>query len=519
MPASSSPLRRLAPHVLGPRMPAWGVLWTANRRRALSAAVCVTGPLALGLALGRPDLGSAAALRGFTAIYGHALAYRRRAVVSAAVAVVLTASVTLGGLAGPHPYLLAGVLGALGAAATAAAAVWHVGPPGPLMVVLVAGSASALGAAPAQVGLHAGAAAGAAAFAWLVVMAAWLWDPAAPERRAVAAAEAALAAAGSAGPGTGRADAVARAVRVAAVAVAGGSHRRPPLRPRLQEVETRFLRALPSIDPAPADPEPASGTGSRPEVPLWLPTAARIGLGAWAAATLAAALDLDSPYWAATTAVAVLLGTDVRHTRARALHRVTGTLLGTAVTALLLELHLPAGATVAVVGVMLVGVELLIAHQYVLAVTLITPVALSLVHVGAPATPGGELIAVRLSETLVGIGVGLVAGLLLFPATGSRRLPSAVRATVRRALAAAGAPPGGAADRALRDALVAQHDVATAARAELFAARGADAWLRRSRQVADLGWALLGAHARQEDALAAWVAARIHHDLGPGSTG
>jgi len=46
-----------------------------------------------------------------------------------------------------------------------------------------------------------------------------------------------------------------------------------------------------------------------------------------------------------------------------------------------------------------------------------------------------------------------------------------------------------------------------------FAAPGADAWLHRSRQVADLGWALLGARAREEDALGAWVAARITSDL------
>jgi hypothetical protein len=162
---------------------------------------------------------------------------------------------------------------------------------------------------------------------------------------------------------------------------------------------------------------------------------------------------------------------------------------------------------------MLVGVELLIASQYVLAVALITPVALSLVHLGAPSTPGAELIGIRLGETLVEITVGLAAGLLLFPRTGSRRLPAAVGTTVERALQAAAAPPGGPADHALENALIAQNEVATAARAELFAAQGADAWVRLSRQVGDLGWALLGARAREEDALAAWVAARITHDL------
>jgi hypothetical protein len=46
-------------------------------------------------------------------------------------------------------------------------------------------------------------------------------------------------------------------------------------------------------------------------------------------------------------------------------------------------------------------------------------------------------------------------------------------------------------------------------------APGADLELHRSRQVADLGWALLGARARGEDALAAWVGARITSDLAP----
>ena len=64
---------------------------------------------------------------------------------------------------------------------------------------------------------------------------------------------------------------------------------------------------------------------------------------------------------------------------------------------------------------------------------------------------------------------------------------------------------------------MAQHEVDTTARAELFAVPGADAVLRRSRQVADLGWALLGARAREEDALSTWIAARVRHDLGADS--
>ena len=124
-------------------------------------------------------------------------------------------------------------------------------------------------------------------------------------------------------------------------------------------------------------------------------------------------------------------------------------------------------------------------------------------------------------STMITIELARAAALVSDPCDAStvRRLADLVGGDPRvreraRALAAAEAPPGGPADAALRDALVAQHEVATAARAELFAAPGADAWLHRSRQVADLGWALLGARAREEDALGAWVAARITSDLG-----
>src|SRR3954451_14825353 len=212
-------LRRAAPHLFGPRPPSPASLWAVHRRRALSAAACVVLPLALFLPLDRPDLGTAAALGGFTAVYGHALPYRRRAVVSAGVALVLVVAVTLGGLAAPHPFVLALVLGGLAAAATAATAIWQIGPPGPLMAVLVGGSASALGASPGQLGQHAAATAATAVLSWLVVMAAWTWDPAGPERRAVAAADRAVTGAEHGVLDGSRPDAVARAVRIAHVAV------------------------------------------------------------------------------------------------------------------------------------------------------------------------------------------------------------------------------------------------------------------------------------------------------------
>src|SRR3954453_7712863 len=225
---------------LGPSLPAPRALWETAGRRALSAAACVVVPLALGVALGRPDLGSAAGLAGFTAIYGHALPFRRRAVVVAGVGAALLAAFALGTLVGPHELLLAPVLGVLVTAAAAATAVWRIGPPGPLGVVLVGGGASALGAAPGAFGPQLLAAAGGVLLSWLVCMLPWLWDPAGPERRAVAAADTAVAAAKRGAHPGGRPDPAAHAVRLAHAAVAAGSRRRASLAPGLLEIEQRF---------------------------------------------------------------------------------------------------------------------------------------------------------------------------------------------------------------------------------------------------------------------------------------
>jgi hypothetical protein len=513
---TSSPIRRVAPHLLGPPLPALATLWSLNGRRALSAAFCVAVPLALGLALGHPGPGSAAALGGFTAVYGHSLPYRRRAWVAAGVAGVIVSSIGLGGLTGGHPLLLVVVLGAIAAVATAATAIWRIGPPGALSPVIVGGSASALGSAPDVVAQHVAAAAAAAALSWVVVMMPWLWDPTGPERRAVQAAAAAVDSVENGVAGATRPGAIARALRVAVAAVAVGSRRRPSLQPALEELEARFFRALPPVDPTGARelpaPQPAGRTARR-RTPLWTATAARIGLGVTAAGLVAVAIGLPAPYWAATSAVAVLLGTDARHTRARAFHRVTGTLLGTVIAGLVFAVQPPTPVTVLIVALLLIGIELFIAHQYVLAVSCLTPVSLLLVHLGAPDSPGTSLIAARIEETLVGMVVGLLAGFFLFARAGSRRLPAAVSSTAERAVTAATAPAGTTADQELHDALVTLNEVATAARAELFSAPGADVWRRRSRQVSDLGWALLGARAREESELAESVAQRIRADL------
>ncbi|WP_336028959.1 FUSC family protein [Geodermatophilus sp. FMUSA9-8] len=489
--------------LLGPPVPAPRALWRAGGRRGVTAAVCLAVALGTGAALGRVDLGSAAALASFTAVYGHALPYRRRAGVVSAVGAVLVASSALGALTAGHPVALVLGCAALAAAAAAAGVVWRVGPPGPLGVVLVAGGSSALGTAPGGTGPHVLAAAAGAALAWAGCMLPWLWDPTGPERRALEAAEAAVG---------GSPAGAARAVRLADVAVRGGSRRgRADLRRRLDDVEARFLAALPAAPTAAPDTAPAApGAGpSAPPAPAparwWhvpaAATALRLGAGGAAAGLAAVALGLGSPYWAVTTAVGVQLGTDARATRARGLQRALGTAVGVLLAGALVALDLPLPAAIALAALLQLAVELLVAAQYVLAVSFITPLALLLVHLGNPATTAGGLVAERLAETGVGVVAALAAGLALLPRASSRRLPAAVRE-----VAAAGAA---ADDRRLHAALDHLAEVSAGARAELLPTPAVTAGVHRARAVADLGWALLGARARGDDPLAAELARRL----------
>ena len=504
-------------HLFGPPLPALTALWQAGGRRGVTASICVVIPLVAGTSFGRPDLGAGAALTAFTAIYGHALPYRRRAIVVAGVGAALSLAGGLGALTGHRPVALALLLGVLAAAAMAAVTIWRVGPPGAIGIVLVCGGSSALGASPSDVGVHVLAAVAGAGLSWCACMLPWLWDPTGPERRAVETAERVVAGVERNGLGALRPGAVAAAVRLADVAIADGSRRDGgALRTRLREVEQRFLRTLPvhlGEGPSTSD-RAAPSRDERWWHVVWVPTAIRIGTGATVAALIAAAVGRQNPYWAATTAVAVQLGIGARGTRARAAHRAAGTVVGVLIAGLIITAGLPVAVEILLVGLLQLTVELLVAHKYGVAVAFITPLVLTLVHIGVPGRSGQALIGERLAETGIGIAVALAVGLTLFRRAGSRRLPGAVGRAADSALRSARDP---AEDHRLHDALVALSEVASAARAELVTDSATEAWLLRGRWIADLGWALLGARAREDEPLVAALVQRIGEELAPHS--
>lgn len=106
-------------------------------------------------------------------------------------------------------------------------------------------------------------------------------------------------------------------------------------------------------------------------------------------------------------AAAATAGPSTRHRMVRGLHRAVGTIAGVLVAAALLALDLGTLPMIVLVIALQVGAELLVGRNYAIALVLITPLALLMVHLGSPA-PVSTLLADRLVDTVLGVAVGLV---------------------------------------------------------------------------------------------------------------
>ena len=511
-----------------PALPDPRALWAAAGERVTAGVVAIGGPLVVGVATGELATAATASLGGFTAVYGHGLPFRRRAgvVAGAGLAIVLASAATAA--AAGSPLLLALVLGAVAGGAVLVTDRLRTGPPGALVVVLVAGTAAAGSTAEDHLLVHTGWLAVGVALGWAAAMARWLVRPAAPEQRAAAAAHAAVAALAAA-PGPATRAAAARALTAALTAARSASRRTPaPDRAAaeagLAQAEERFLD-LAAAGERSSPAQPGAAPRARTAVPSrwWhagaFPAAARTALAAGAAGAACAALQLPSVAWAAVSATAVLSGQDRPTTHRRARQRVLGTVGGAALAAALLLPEPSAIVVVAVVLVLQAGVELLVATHYAAAVVLITPLALSLTHLAAPGQPVAELVAVRVAETVVGALLAVAAWRAVLPRAASRRLAGALPGVLDDVRGAA--LPGGSAAH-LPAVLGALHATSAATAAELGGARTDDqrtddqrsdderlALVAEADAVEDLGWAVVSARASGDEHLLAALRSRL----------
>ncbi|WP_307623840.1 FUSC family protein [Streptomyces sp. V3I7] len=151
--------------------------------------------------------------------------------------------------------------------------------------------------------------------------------------------------------------------------------------------------------------------GARHRAVLAVP-ALRMTLGTAVAGGLAVVLGLEHGYWAAISAAAVLHSVNVRTTAQRAVQRTLGTVVG-----LLLALGiLGAGPEPVELALVIVLMEFLLEYvvvrNYGLGVVFVTPLALLLSDLAAPAR-AGDLVHDRVLGSVWGIAVGLACALLV----------------------------------------------------------------------------------------------------------
>ncbi|MFE2058134.1 FUSC family protein [Streptomyces sp. NPDC059446] len=170
-------------------------------------------------------------------------------------------------------------------------------------------------------------------------------------------------------------------------------------------------------------------------------SALRMTLGTGVAGGLAVLLDLEHGYWAAISAAAVLHSVNLRTTAQRAAQRA----LGTAVGLLLALAVLGARPEPLVLVLAIVGLEFLlecvVARNYALGVVFLTPLALLLSDLSAPA-PAGDLVLDRVLGSGLGIAVGLVCALLVVHDRAAVRVDRALAACTEAADLAERSPAG-----------------------------------------------------------------------------
>ena len=128
------------------------------------------------------------------------------------------------------------------------------------------------------------------------------------------------------------------------------------------------------------------------------------GLAAW----IAFMAGWHHPAWAAIGAVSVMQGGHLHVTMNRALQRMAGTVVGAFVVWAVLAQHPPFWAVVAVIVVFQFLTEVVIGFNYALGQITVTPMALLMTSLAAPAASAGMPVE-RVLDTILGAALGIVA--------------------------------------------------------------------------------------------------------------
>lgn len=155
--------------------------------------------------------------------------------------------------------------------------------------------------------------------------------------------------------------------------------------------------------------------------------AVRMVLGTGIAGGLAVAGGLEHSYWASISAAAVLHSVNLRTTAQRAVQRTLGTVIGLLLALGVLSTDPEPVALACVIVLLEFLLEYFVPRNYGLGVVFLTPLALLMSDLAAPA-PAGELVADRVLGSVLGIVVGLVCALLVVRDHAALRVERALAA-------------------------------------------------------------------------------------------
>ncbi|MGA4670571.1 FUSC family protein [Propionibacteriaceae bacterium Y1923] len=154
----------------------------------------------------------------------------------------------------------------------------------------------------------------------------------------------------------------------------------------------------------------------------------RVGLAIAIAGSIALLVGVDHPYWAAAVAMLVLHQGGSRSSQfVRGIQRLLGTAVGLGVYWLVITWNPEGLWLAALMFVLQFCIELLVVRNYAMAVTFITPLALTIASAAAPAVDPAAVVGERALDTVVAVAVAFAVlalvgrGLSLLFARGQGR--------------------------------------------------------------------------------------------------
>ncbi|MEU6578986.1 FUSC family protein [Streptomyces sp. NPDC046805] len=220
--------------------------------------------------------------------------------------------------------------------------------------------------------------------------------------------------------------ATARRLRRHARLVTVRYRRLPPLPPEAFPPAVP-VEAVETTAPAAGAGATADGFGGRRGIGALVVPALRMTLGTGIAGGVAAFMSFGHGYWAALSAAAVLHSVNVRATVLRSIQRTLGTAAGLLITIGVLAAHPAPVAVICLIVLFEFLMEYVVARNYGLGVVFLTPLALLLSDVSAPA-PAKTLVYDRMVGSIVGIVIGLACALLVFHRHAAVRVQRALSA-------------------------------------------------------------------------------------------